>query len=105
MLQVQQHRQRRMQVLLWTRQQRLRVRQRVPLWCIWVVVSVKLLQRQSMLLATLVDHRMRRIVLVRLRKRQLTHDIEASTRASMRVMVVALMVVWVANHWSTMRRV
>ena len=99
MLRVQRHRQRRMQVLLWTRLQRLQVRRLVPLWCIREVVSVRLLQQRSMLLETLVDRRMRSLVLVRLRERQPTHDTEASTRAEVRV--IAVLVVWVLDRWST----
>ena len=80
MRQVQQHRQRRMRVLLWTRQLRLLVRRLVRLWCIREVVSGRLVRLRSMQLEMLVDQRMLSLVLVRLREREPTHDTEASMR-------------------------
>ena len=80
MRQVQQHRQPRMRVRLWTRQLRLLVRRLVRLWCIREVVSGRLVRLRSMQLEMLVDQRMLSLVLVRLREREPTHDTEASTR-------------------------
>ena len=80
MRRVRQHRQRRMRVLLWTMLQRSQVRRLVLLWCTRAVVSVRRRQLQRTLLEMLVDRRMPSLVLVRQRRREPTHDTEASTR-------------------------
>ena len=80
MLRVQRHRRRRVRALLWMMLQRSQARRQELLWCIRVVVSARLWLQLRMRRRLLVDRRMLRLLLVRLRRLEPTHDTEASTR-------------------------